>query len=106
MTKPVAEEPVISIITEPRATLERLQTTTNTLGSASGALREVLRPLDRQTLEGEQDRLSEYGRSQPTGWSRPYRYVIKRELAETKAGERYWKYHATVPPEELSGVGF
>ena len=39
-------------------------------------------------------------RSQPTGWSRPYRYVIKRELAETKAGERYWKYHATVPPEE------
>jgi hypothetical protein len=24
---------------------------------------------------------------QPLGWSRPYRYVVKRELAETKAGE-------------------
>lgn len=35
-------------------------------------------------------------RYQPTGWSHPYRYVVKRELAETKAGELYWKYHATV----------
>jgi Transposase DDE domain group 1 len=35
-------------------------------------------------------------RYQPTGWSHPYRYVIKREVAETKAGELYWKYHATV----------
>ena len=33
---------------------------------------------------------------QPTGWAHPYRYVVKRELAETKAGELYWKYHATV----------
>ena len=39
-------------------------------------------------------------RSQPTGWSQPYRYVIKREVAETKAGELYWKYHATVTNEE------
>jgi hypothetical protein len=31
-------------------------------------------------------------RYQPTGWSHPYRYVIKREVAETKAGELYWKY--------------
>ena len=36
----------------------------------------------------------------PTGWSRPYRYVVKREVAETKAGELYWKYHATVTSEE------
>jgi len=35
-------------------------------------------------------------RYQPTGWSHPYRYVIKREIAATKTGELYWKYHATV----------
>jgi hypothetical protein len=35
-------------------------------------------------------------RYQPTGWARAYRYVVKRELAETKAGKLYWKYHATV----------
>jgi DDE family transposase len=39
-------------------------------------------------------------RYQPTGWSHPYRYVIKREVAETKAGELYWKYHATVTNAE------
>jgi len=39
-------------------------------------------------------------RYQPTGWSRPYRYVIKREVAETKAGDLYWRYHATVTNEE------
>ena len=39
-------------------------------------------------------------RYQPTGWAHPYRYVIKREVAETKAGELYWKYHATVTNEE------
>jgi hypothetical protein len=38
-------------------------------------------------------------RYQPTGWDCPYRYVVKRELAETKAGELYWKYHATVTNE-------
>jgi hypothetical protein len=44
-------------------------------------------------------------RYQPTGWSHPYRYVIKREVAETKAGELYWKYHATVTNEEDLGAG-
>jgi hypothetical protein len=39
-------------------------------------------------------------RYQPTGWSQPYRYVVKREVAETKAGELYWKYHVTVTSEE------
>jgi hypothetical protein len=39
-------------------------------------------------------------RYQPTGWARPYRYVVKRELAETKVGELYWKYHATGTNEE------
>ena len=39
-------------------------------------------------------------RYQPTGWAPPYRYVIKRDLAETKAGDRYWRYHATVTNEE------
>lgn len=42
-------------------------------------------------------------RYQPTGWTHPYRYVIKREVAETKTGELYWKYHATVTTvEDLS----
>jgi hypothetical protein len=42
-------------------------------------------------------------RYQPTGWTHPYRYILKRELAETKAGELYWKYHATVTNvEDLS----
>jgi hypothetical protein len=36
---------------------------------------------------------------QSTGWAHPYWYVVKRELAETKAGELYWKYHATVTNE-------
>jgi hypothetical protein len=36
---------------------------------------------------------------QPIGWSQPYRYVIKRELAETKTGELYWKYHVAVTNE-------
>jgi len=39
-------------------------------------------------------------RYQPTGWSPPYRYGIKREVAETKAGELYWKYPATVTNAE------
>ena len=39
-------------------------------------------------------------RYQPTGWAHPYRYIIKREVAETKTGELYWKYHATVTNEE------
>jgi hypothetical protein len=37
---------------------------------------------------------------QPTGWAKPYRYVVKRELAETKSGELYWKYHALVTNDE------
>jgi hypothetical protein len=43
-------------------------------------------------------------RYRPTGWAHPYRYVIKRELAETKDGELYWKYHATVTNEERQGA--
>jgi Transposase DDE domain group 1 len=39
-------------------------------------------------------------RYQPTGWARPYRYVVKREVAETKDGGLYWKYPATVTNEE------
>ena len=39
-------------------------------------------------------------RYQPTGWSQPYRYVVKRELAVRKTGELYWKYHATVTNDE------
>jgi len=40
-------------------------------------------------------------RYQPTGWSHPYRYVVKRELAARKTGELYWKYHATVTNDEV-----
>ena len=43
-------------------------------------------------------------RYQPTGWSHPYRYVIKREIAATKAGELYWKYHATVTNVEVQSA--
>ena len=39
-------------------------------------------------------------RYQPTGWGQPYRYVIKRELAEKVSGELYWKYHAVVTNDE------
>ena len=39
-------------------------------------------------------------RYQPTGWSQPYRYVVKRELAVRKTGELYWKYNATVTNDE------
>jgi DDE family transposase len=42
---------------------------------------------------------------QPTGWARPYRYVVKREVAETKTGELYWKYHATVTNEDRQPAG-
>jgi len=38
---------------------------------------------------------------QPTGWAKPYRYIVKRELAETKTGELYWKYHALVTNDEV-----
>jgi hypothetical protein len=37
---------------------------------------------------------------QPTGWERPYRYVVKRELAEKANGELYWKYHVVVTNDE------
>src|SRR5262245_27843079 len=40
-------------------------------------------------------------RYQPTGWTQPYRYVVKRELAVHKTGELYWKYHATVTDDEV-----
>jgi hypothetical protein len=52
-------------------------------------------------------RLPEYALSevaegcyQPTGWERPYRYVVKRELAEKANGELYWKYHVVVTNDE------
>jgi hypothetical protein len=44
-------------------------------------------------------------RSQPTGWACPYRSVGRRKLAETKDGERYWKYYATVTNEEEQAAG-
>jgi hypothetical protein len=39
-------------------------------------------------------------RYQPTEWTRPYRYVVKRELAEKKNGDLYWKYHVLVTNDE------
>lgn len=39
-------------------------------------------------------------RYQPTGWEQPYRYVVKRELAEKANGELYWKYHVVVTNDE------
>jgi hypothetical protein len=40
-------------------------------------------------------------RYQPTGWGQPYRYVVKRELAEKANGELYWKYHVVVTNDEV-----
>jgi hypothetical protein len=40
-------------------------------------------------------------RYQPVGWTTTYRYVVKRELAEKKTGELYWKYHALVTNDEV-----
>lgn len=39
-------------------------------------------------------------RYQPTGWEQPYRYVVKRELAEKANGALYWKYHVVVTNDE------
>jgi hypothetical protein len=38
---------------------------------------------------------------QPVQWSRSYRYVVKRELAEKKTGALYWKYHVLVTNNEV-----
>lgn len=35
-------------------------------------------------------------RYQPTRWPRPYRFVVKRELAQNKKGELYFRYHVLV----------
>jgi hypothetical protein len=72
-------------------------------GDQTAPLLEVITALP----EGQWRKLPEYDlaevaevRYRPTGWSHAYRYVIKRELAESKTGELYWKYHATVTNEE------
>jgi hypothetical protein len=38
---------------------------------------------------------------QPVGWTTVYRYVVKREVAEKKTGDLYWRYHIRVTNEEL-----
>jgi Transposase DDE domain group 1 len=48
-------------------------------------------------------------RYHPARWAHAYRYVVKRQLAETKTGEVYWQYHVFVtnddetPTPELVG---
>ena len=53
--------------------------------------------------EGAWEDLERYGvaqvselRYQPCGWSREYRYVVKREVREKKTGELYFHYHVLV----------
>ena len=41
-------------------------------------------------------------RYQPARWSKAYRYVVKRQLAETKAGKLYWQYHVFVTNDEAT----
>jgi Transposase DDE domain group 1 len=41
-------------------------------------------------------------RYQPARWSTAYRYVVKRQLAETKAGKLYWQYHVFVTNDEAT----
>ena len=52
----------------------------------------------RQLPEYELAEVAEL-RYQPTNWAHPYRYVVKRDLVETKTGDLYWKYHVTVTNE-------
>lgn len=39
-------------------------------------------------------------RYQPARWVHAYRYVIKRQLAETKTGEVYWQYYVFVTNDD------
>lgn len=41
-------------------------------------------------------------RYQPIGWSRPYRYVAKRELRQDKQGKLYFHYHLFVTNDETT----
>jgi Transposase DDE domain group 1 len=41
-------------------------------------------------------------RYQPARWRQAYRYVVKRQLAETKTGELVWHYHVFVTNDEAT----
>src|SRR5262249_23310390 len=41
-------------------------------------------------------------RYQPTRWTKAYRYVVKRQLAETKTGALCWHYHVFVTNDEAT----
>jgi len=41
---------------------------------------------------------------QPARWSRTYRYVVKRQLAERKDGELYWQYYVFVTNDDATAV--
>jgi hypothetical protein len=41
-------------------------------------------------------------RYRPQRWSRDYRYVVKRELRQNKAGDVYFHYHVLVSNDETS----
>jgi Transposase DDE domain group 1 len=40
-------------------------------------------------------------RYQPARWTKAYRYVVKRQLAETKTGDLCWHYHVCVTNDEV-----
>jgi len=41
-------------------------------------------------------------RYQPTRWAKAYRYVVKRQLTESKARELVWQYHVCVTNDEVT----
>jgi Transposase DDE domain group 1 len=41
-------------------------------------------------------------RYQPARWAKAYRYVVKRQLTESKAGELVWQYHVFVTNDEAT----
>lgn len=41
-------------------------------------------------------------RYQPARWPKAYRYVVKRQLTENKAGEVVWHYHVCVTNDEVT----
>jgi hypothetical protein len=43
-------------------------------------------------------------RYQPARWAKAYRYVVKRQLTESKAGELVWQYHVFVTNDEATST--
>ena len=43
-------------------------------------------------------------RYRPTGWAKAYRYIVKREVRQNKAGVLYFQYHVFVTNDERTAI--